>query len=675
MYSDWTNQLEHLTRYFLAFGFLMVFVPKLVFRRADGGLAERIMIRFMLMAVLLILLGYVLVLLRLFEVLAIVPALLVAIFRRPILDLLRYGKIRREADASAPGWVIRTLDWLEGKYDLRAAWRQTVRRKWQSWREEAVDRFRDWRSLFETVLLLFVLGLSAWIRFQDAIVSAAPAMSDGYVTLAWMKYIDQRILFHDGIYPQGFHIWMAYLFKFASVDPLYVLKYTGPLNAVLFIVGLYLAVSRWSGSRLGGIMAALLFGLLGDWVVGASALERQAATNSQEFAFVFIFPTLLLLQRWLRDRDKSALAGGIAGMMLTGLIHTLAYVYLGIGVALLLLIYVPLTVKERFRSLRRVIGGGLLSVAASTVPLGIGMLLGRSLHSSSAEFAVAQNTNHFIPELWPIDYIGLAAIGVIGLWLLTRLRRLRAHTGPLFIALFAAVTFLIYYGGSLFEFPGSIVIAARSSELWGMALTAVIGTACGIVFRAMEVRRWVGTVQWLAVAGVLVVVLRIAPPEPIVPYKMEWDSGVEQYLRISESFLPRTWHLVSPSREGHALVLGKGYPMDLTLFLDTYDPDKWPLTKNGEQEPDRGMSHNVFLYHQKEVFRVDESNSIYPLLEEDYEQRELDKARMADWIARHRHVNPDIRIWYEDDHLIIYYLHRPVDRQEVYEQIWGEGEQ
>lgn len=672
MYPDWTNQAEHLVRYFAAFGLLMILFPKLVFRRVEGGLTERIAIRFMLMTVFLILLGYTLVILRLFEVLAIMPAILIAVFRRPLIDLLRYRKSGNRRRENSPEWVIRLLDWLEGKFDMRAAIRNKLLDKLRQWRGEVAVRLKNVRNLSETLLLLAVLAISAWIRFYDAVVSAAPAMSDGYVTLAWMKYIDQRILFHDGIYPQGFHIWMTYLFKFAAVDPLYVLKYTGPLDSVMFMLGLYLAVSRWSGNRLGGIAAAAVYGFLGDWVVG-SAIERQTATNSQEFAFVFVFPTLLFLYCWLRDRDRFALAGAVAGMMLVGLVHTLAYVYLGIGVFLMLLIYVFFTVKERFRSLRPVILGGILSVVASVVPLGIGLLLGRSLHSSSANFAVSQNDGVYVPYLWPIDYVGLAAVGFILLWLLPQIRRLRAHTGPLFVAMFSLLTFVIYYFGGRFSFPGSTVITARSSDLWGFALTVAIGTAIGLLFRSLDVRRWTGSVHLLVAAAGVAGLLLYAPPEPIRPYKMEWDSSIEQYLTISESFRPKTWHLVSPSREGYSIVLGSGYHIDTTEFLDTYDPDTWPLAKYGEASPDTNLSSDIFIYYPNQIFKVSEQNAIYTLLEADYEQREMDKSRLDEWLERHRRVNPDIRIWYRDEVLTVYHLHRPKDRQSIYEQIWGGG--
>lgn len=668
MYAEWTNQLAQIIRYVFAFSFIMILWPKLIFLRIGGDMAERLASRFILMTLLLIVLGYILVPLQLFEILAIFP-ILSLIAARSYFWNITVMKTRRTKISEG---TTKLFDWLEGKYDPKPVAKSFLKNKHQNVITEIRQKIIRIPEMTETIMILVVIGIAGYIRFYDSMVNAAPAMSDGYVTLAWIKYIDQRILFHDGIYPQGFHIWMDYLSKFSFSDPLYILKYTGPLNAILLMIGMYIAISRWTGSRMAGLVPIAIYGLLGSIISGGS-FERQASTNSQEFAFIFVIPTLYFLHQWLRDRIRRSLLVGIAGMMVVGLVHTLAYVFLGIAIALLLIIYIPLTFRERFRPLWPIIIGGVASIIISITPLGLGLLFGRTIHSSSGDFATSSNKNVFLPELASMDIATLAALVIIFIWILKHSRRIREFTGPLIAGLFVFVTFIIYYFGNLFTFPGSIVITARSTELWSVMIPVGIGTAIGIIFK--YIRAW-SKHQYLEIAAtglIIGLILIIVPPKPIIPYKMEWNSGVEQYLRLAGTFRPNTWMIISHSREGYAVVLGNGVQMDLTTFLNRYDSDQWPLTKMGASNYDRDIPQDIFIYYQKSIFKVSETNAIYPIMKPEYDQRNIDLRGLERWIERHEKVNPNLEIWYEDAQLRIYHIHQPIDEKEQREQIWGEG--
>lgn len=671
MYADWTNQMEQLIRYFGAFVLLFLMAPKLLFRRMAGDITERLTIRFMMMTLLLILLGYALVIVKLYEMLAIVPLLTLYAGRSYILYFIRFKKRRSMA---SPQSIVRFYDWLEGKYNPWIDIKVLLRRKLKDSIRALNARVQQVPTMLETIVLVVVLLISGWIRFYDALTHAAPALSDGYVTLAWIKYIDSRVLFNDGIYPQGFHIWMDYLVKFAATDPLYILKYTGPLNVIMLMAGMYLAVSRWTGSRSAGILSIAVFGLLGEYVSGG-AYDRQASTNSQEFAFIFIIPTLYFLHRWLRDRNRWALTASITGMIVVGLIHTLAYIFLGLGVAILLFMYIPLTMSERFRPLWPVVWGGLASVGISVAPLGIGLIIGRSFHSSSEDFATSRNQLTNLKELNLTDYVVLIAVGIILIWAIRKWRFIRPHTGPIFVGAFVLATFCIYYFGDLFTFPGSTVITSRSAELWSIVTPLAIGTAAGLLIRGMERLRS----RWSSYYGIGVVTLAVAaillsvPPKPIIPYKMEWNSGVEQYLKISNHYRPKTWMIVSHALEGYSIVFGNGYHYDLPVFLDSYSPNNFPLVNEGIDGEKNLTSRDVFIYYQKEIFKLDETYSIYSIMKPEYEQREKEMKRLDQWIQMHQKVNKDLSIWYEDDKLRIYHIHQPEDEKDRLVQIWGEG--
>ncbi|MBW9234207.1 hypothetical protein JQK62_18440, partial [Leptospira santarosai] len=57
----------------------------------------------------------------------------------------------------------------------------------------------------------------------------------------------------------------------------------------------------------------------------AIEIERQAATNSQEFAFVFIFPALYFLIKYVCDKQKEDLKIGLICTAIIGLVHSLVF--------------------------------------------------------------------------------------------------------------------------------------------------------------------------------------------------------------------------------------------------------------------------------------------------------------------------------------------------------------
>jgi hypothetical protein len=661
MYAEWTNQFIQIARYVFAISVLMIMWPKFIFTQQAGDLVERLISRFIHMTLLLIIVGYILIPLQLFETLAILPILIVIAARSHIWKL--FARSTRITKLSLG--ISKLFDWLEHKYDPKPTVQAFLKNKGQNVLTEIHRRISRVPQLLESVLITVVIILAGYIRFYNSIVHAAPAQSDGYVTLAGIKYIDQNILFYDGIYPQGFYMWLDYLSKFSFTDPLYILNYTGPLIAMLLMVGMYVAISRWTASRMAGLVTITIYGLLGS-VISGDFLTRQAVTNSQEFAFIFVIPTIYFLHQWLRDRIRRSLIVGIAGMMIVGLVHTFAYVYLGIAVILLLLIYIPLTYRERFRPIWPVLIGGIASIIISVVPLALGLLFERTIHSSPSDLTTGDNSHIYISDLTVTDKATLFAVAIVLIWIIFHRRKIREFTGLLFASLFVFVTFALYYFGHLFTLPGGVALTSRSVQLWTMMIPVGIGAAVGILFRFF--RQWGKNLHLEIIATVVMIsaIIIFVPPKPIIPYKMQWNSEVEQYLKISNTYRPRTWMIISPAEEGHALVLGNGHHLDTNDLVSKYDPNEYPLTQISEPDYDSKIVPDLFIYYQKSVFRTSETFI--------YEKRQLEMKLLEQWLHTHEAVNPNLSIWYEDDHIRIYHIHQPLDEKARREQIWGKEE-
>ncbi|HZG58489.1 hypothetical protein [Paenibacillus sp.] len=663
MYADVGNQLIHLFRFFAAFLLLFYALPKLMFSRPEGDGFERAGALFLKMSLFVIVSGYVLVLLKIFEVLALVAVYGLVIGHRT-------SKRRKETNINRmKDLTVSTFDLLEGKLPLGERVRQRLREKGLDWKMRLLRRLRSVPSVWMALLLLVIFAAAAYIRMYDAVATAPPALSDGNVTLEWMKKIDDRILFASGVYPQGFHITLDTIHKFASIDWLYVLKYMGPFNMLLVMLGMYLFVSRLSGNRAAGAAAAAVFGLLGDQFGGP--FDRQAATNSQEFAFVFVWPTLYFLHRFLKDRRRDDLFVAGAGMAATGMVHAVAYGYLGLGVLLVLAYHLAAQGKQAWRAIAETCAAGAVSVAASLAPVAVGLyVLRRPFHSSSADYLTAE-TDDVAPEivfreLQPMDEAALAALAILGLAALLALPKFRLMAALWIPLLIGSATFAMYqWGGAV---TNSLVVATRSGELWALALPVTIGIAYHAVVRPFAERRM--KLQLALVSAAVAATLWLHPPQPVEPYKMTWNSNVEQYLRISNEFLPRSWTIVG-KEDDYAIIFGTGYHQYWSWLLNGYDPRKPHLTKFGEEKRDKEVTENVFIYVEKQLFRVEETNSIYSLKEADYERWERETKAVEEWVRIHKEAGHPVEVYYEDEVLKIYHLRYVPTREEIMETIWG----
>lgn len=659
MYASLGNQLYVLLHYSFAFLLLMVLIPRWLFQLPASD--ERWMAGYLRIVFVYIVIGYVLVLLKLFEVLAILAVLGLYAARH---YLKRTAKAARMNMGTAIGLMF--YEALDAGFQLKQTWK-TSRAQIKPYLLSLVrSRSQSWWWM--TAALLLVLGVAAYLRFYDAMVNAAPAMSDGYVTLAWMKYIEQRVLFHDGIYPQGFHITLAYLHKFAAIDQLYILKLTGPLNGVLIAYGLHFAVSRWTGNRWAGIAAAVLYGIAGvpmhgqDWI-------RQASTNSQEFAMVFVFPVFYFLAKYLQRGEREDLWTGAAGLSVVGLVHSLVFAYAGAGLAILLFVGFVLSLRTLGRRVWHLTLAGGAAVLLAVIPFGLGELLGRGLHGSSEDFLTSKVVVT-PPELHLWDLAALAALVPLVLAFLLRRKPFREKVFELTAILLIAASFVLYYIAP--TVTQSLVLATRTGSLWAMAIPFAIGLGLHAVFLPLRRMRGRSVLQAAICAVLAAVCVRQTHLEPIDPYKMEWNRGVEQYLKIAEENRPKTWAIISQS-EGYSLVLGNGYHIYLKDFLERYDPTLPPVTHFGWEQPDPNLPNEIFIYQEKQVFEVSQANSIYTLLAPQYEARKQENAALEKWIAAYRANHKDLDVYYEDDTLAIYHLHKEEDAETKQQKLWGKS--
>ncbi|MCY9664234.1 hypothetical protein M5X11_04480 [Paenibacillus alginolyticus] len=674
-YDSLVNQSYHLAHFAIAFLILYWLLPRFIFQDSSVDRLERLTNLFVKACYFYIGIGYLLVLTHLYEVLAVAFVIACVL----IFPYLRKGKIE-ERENAINNFRYRFYDALESGFMLR----QTV----ANWRGRNVlpfKRFRPMRNSPEVPidvsvlgkgkrdlrwmvsqltnlapfwLLVLVIGGSAYIRYFDALTQASPPLSDSYVALAWMKYIERRVLFHDGFYPAGFHITLAYLHKFAAIDQLYVLKYTGPLMSLFIALGQYLVVSRLSGNRYAGIIAAAFYGWAGNIFLGG-VWERQIGTNSQEFAFVFIMPAIYFAIRYLQTGKRDVLTALLAACSVAGFVHTLAYGYLAIGVACAVGTALLLSLRQFGMRAVWVSLIGCISAVESVSQLLLAKLIHASENDSVKDFI---NSKVSVPptELKPWDYVAAAGILLTLIAALLPKKTKVERLPELASAVFGITALLFYrYGGHLSH---SVVIVSRADDEWAIGSIFSIGMGLASVWKLIAFMPKYRILEPIVCASLLAGLYQVNPLQPIKAIKMEWESGVRQYLRIASEYRPKTWTIFS-QEEGYDLALGNGFHTYLRDFYAMYDPtgeSNFP-TRKGQTKPDKYIAPDAFVFHEKQVYRLPKTVGISTVLEPTYQRREQENALFAKWLEEFEktHAKPDV--YYEDDNLVIYHFKYPVD--------------
>ena len=301
------------------------------------------------------------------------------------------------------------------------------------------------------------------------------------------------------------------------------------------------------------------------------------------------------------------------------------------------------------------IGSSLLALIISLIPFGIGLLLGKGFHGSSVDFALEQSSNVTFPVLLLSDYVVLACLALLALSILFSLRKPYV-SARIFILLFGTATFcLFYFGGVLTD---SVLLASRSKDVYALVSPIIIGT--GFYCLVLPFTKWKHSEFVISIlcAGLIAGAVVEVKPVPIIPYKMEYNSCVEQYIRISKNFHATEWLIVS-QEEGYALVLGKGFHMMVQDFLKNYNPAAGPLIIN---------SPNVFIYIEKNIYPSYKNMSTLAAI---YERRKTESIEMQQWMATYIKTNGKQEIFFEDSNIIIYHLFQASAQSEISDKVLG----
>jgi hypothetical protein len=302
--------------------------------------------------------------------------------------------------------------------------------------------------------------------------------------------------------------------------------------------------------------------------------------------------------------------------------------------------------------------GVALTGILSVMPLGAGYLLGKNLNTSSAQYLVSHNSAYHFTALNHLDFVALGSLCLLLLLLLGRGVSREGRFVGVFTFLTGISVFSLYFAGGVITH--STVIASRSIDLWGLTIPFCIGISVSFLLNLFK-SNWKKTMNIMLMC-VLAGVTLIERPNPIIPYKLEYNENIEQYLRISSEYLPQTWMIVSQN-EGYAIVLGKGYHMLLGDFLRSYNPKAKKLTRFNAGGPDKNIPPHIFIFQEKKVFEVSKTNSVYSILAPEYKQRAQQYKQLTKWLKEYQQFGNDLKIYYQNQHIIVYQIDIPANMQ------------
>lgn len=650
--------------YLLAFVLLYFVLPKILFSNAYETGHTRFFSNYIRMNLLVIVTGYLLAFLKLFELAAVFFVFTMVIIR----NKRRVRKLKNLEESFSDEIYYWIYDYTDGLIHLPGLIKGKIKDKWTIAQKKWIGLNR-WEVL-HLITVLFVFSYSGVIRFTDALINAAPAMSDAYVTLAWIKYIGSNQLFHDGIYPHGYHIYMALLQKLTSMDPLYILKFSGPLASMFILYSLYYFVSKMLKSKTAGLVSVAVYGIFGSFLTATFA--RQSATNAQEYGFVFILPCLYFIVRYMTHGKKGDLMIVGTALTVTGLVHTLSFVYTAVWIVVIYAVFLLAhPKKETLQKFKPLLIMGFTASAFMMIPITIGKIFGIPFHGSSLEFAVA-TVDVAIPNIIFTDYLVLGSLGIAFIYIIfKRIMKSRKKDETDDWTALVCVFMIGLTSVCMYFFAGyitkSLVVASRAGEIYALTVSVIIGLGFYsfvslFLYPLKELKQKVITGVGLAL---VVVMTLIISPDPIIPYKMEYNSNIEQYFRICKEVRDTEWLMVS-QEEGYATCLGKGWHLMAKDFLALADP-KNPFVSMDSTKDAISVPY-IFIYIEEEPY---ETYKQMDSLLEAYQRRLIESGLLKKWVEEYQRENKDMVLYYQDLNLTVYRIYRPQVGDRFSEKVLG----
>jgi hypothetical protein len=647
-----------LTKIVVVFFLIFYVLPKKIFPQdQNASFFDNFFANLTHMTFFTILAIHILVILHIYELISLsLSYLLLYIF----FSSYRAGRISRPKFLPISSRLLASFfDFLDGE--------NMIERKIQRWIKRLKLRFLDFvknirpfllnnkYSVMFSLLLFFVTGYSAYLRFYDSFHHKGLGASDPYVLMVMLKHLEINKLFTQGVYPEGFVSFLSCLHHFTFLDPVHLFRFVGPFIGVLIVLSIYFVVYKITRNKGAALIAAFIYGISTtskSFIYGIADLDqlhslfyRQSTTLSQEFATLFLMPTLYFLFQYLFSGRRWFLFLFFEGLVVIFRVHSIVVIMTFFGIFAVLGSAV-LSRHLSFKRLVSVVKTILLGTAVGNLSILLGILFGQPLHKPSLSMLPFL---HSFYSLEPIQTHTLSiyvfiAVGIsLLLHTMATMKRSKRRAGYIFAILFMFILLFEFLTESFGLRP--LVNTLRAACFLAISFSVLIGLLFHTICTSSLLRRPSSLARdglnFALTTGVLLIMIIVLPPRPSIAFKMEYESFVKNYLKISRKFPPLDWLIVSQIEE-YPLVLGKGWHLNISTFLDKYDP----------RSPKIGIDTRfIFLFVEKKPFKA-----IYGATEADYERRWDLERRLLEWCQTYMVYHDNMRVFYEDREVVIYLI-------------------
>lgn len=516
--------------------------------------------------------------------------------------------------------------------------------------------------------LLIVLGVAFYLRVKTPAAHVSLSPSDNYTIMTWTKLLEQNIIFPDGIYPEGIHAMLALWHKFSlGLDMSELVRFAGPVVAMLIPVGTLYAVLRLTRNPGAAVFAAAVFGIFGARPEFIVPFYRASAALPQELSLSIALLTLTFVGMAVTTREKGHLWTVGAGTLAMAMIHALPlFFFLALGGVLA--VVAGAIAKNGMGSAIKVIAvmAGAALIGHLYIP--IGMLFGKELFGGLNDAFGGDSSRILVDEQDVAVYIGQnalsigALIGALfgffgGAILLATKRR---TTGATMIGL-SAVAVVLFLMFDTSQFGLDPFFAVRLAWIVGPALALGYGVGLAGILAVIPTRLGIGRAavsMVLAVLAILVFGARFPAPAYSHREPTDFESMSRQTQKIQNSSENFTYTIVGIP-EQRQRILGQGFFVELWVFARDVRPQD--AARPGYELPI--PTQDVYITIEKEPFDALPLPPSTPT--DEYYHDPVKRGRIMaiayQWAETYRQYHDDMTVYYDDQDIRIYRIHRTAD--------------
>ena len=700
----------------VAYAIVFIIIPAKVLKLklCDGDFLDNAMISIILSQVTLASIVYVLSFMKIYNTLTLVLSI--------IFVILFYVKFKNRISfrKKLNDFVFSFADVLNGQLKFSLIVHNYISDKISNI-SHGVKRLIRW--YFDKNVIYHIIGTVCLLvlvirRGYFAMTSQAFPTSDVSVHTSWINFLDAGFIFSDGIYPFSMHNIVSAFAKITFIDVVTVMRFIGPLNAILMGIVLMAFTQRIFKSTAASVVTGMVY-CLSSFGTGA-VVDRIFFSLPQEYGMLFIIPTGYFMVKFL---EGQRIVDGMAFAFAASLTVSAHFYNAFFSVPLclcLVLPYIPVLFQKKV--FIKMVLSVILAAIISVGPLLFGLTLGYHWQGSlnwavsmmekdsgnskeeSSETKdkekqdkqedeaeqdqgpnfIEKSINSFkftmknITDYWGYVVYIFSVLAIVGggvvLFATSKKKQGRVAIGlGLYMLLF---NYLIMNPGT-FGLP-ALITGDRAPVYLVYMGAMMIGVPFGLFWIVFEDRakpvRWVASVAVVLVTA-YVIVFAGSTYTSSAYFRLSYSSVTENYYKIKETHRKDTWTIVSTVDE-LSLTRNKGWHYELWEFI--FRMEQYDSTRV-IQIP----TEYVYFVVEKRPLKYAETSylgqplTLYPRISQDaanqllteqtvrtsrksdyygiYENRLALMSKAYFWAEKYMQYFPDqMSVYYEDMDIIIY---------------------